>query len=134
VVKRWATGQEALLARGEFRDPRLGEIKIGTRYGRVTRSRGIEDVTKDKNASLWRTHCEEQWGAWPMAAVARLEAQAWVDKLATTRRARHQGKPADTGDESVPLLSASTIRDIVYLTSGIQHRPADWEVMVPSRL
>jgi hypothetical protein len=58
----------------------------------------------------------------------------WVDKLATTRRARHQGKPADTGDESVPLLSASTIRDIVYLTSGIQHRPADWEVMVPSRL
>jgi integrase len=119
VVKRWATEQEALLARGEFRDPRIGEIKIGTWYGRVTRSRGIEDVTKDKNASLWRTHCEEQWGAWPMAAVTRLEAQAWVDKLTATRRARHQGKPAGAGDKSVPLLSASTIRDIVHLMTQL---------------
>ena len=119
VVKKWGTEQEALLARGEFRDPRLGEIKIGTWYGRVTRSRGIEDVTKDKNASLWRTHCEEQWGAWPMSAVARLEAQAWVDKLTTTRRVRHQGKPAGTGDKSVPLLSASTIRDIVHLMTQL---------------
>jgi len=119
VVKKWGTEQEALLARGEFRDPRLGEIKIGTWHARVSRARGIEDVTKAKNASLWRTHCEEQWAAWPMAAVARLEAQAWVDKLTTTRRARHQGRPAQSSDEDVPLLSAATIRDIVHLMSSL---------------
>src|SRR6266513_4116310 len=98
VVKKWGTEQEALLARGEFRDPRLGEIKIGAWHARVTRARGIEEVTKTKNASLWRTHCEEEWAAWPMAAVTRLEAQAWVDRLTSTRPARHRGKPAANGD------------------------------------
>ena len=86
---------------------------------RVSRVRGIEEVTQAKNASLWRTHCEEQWGAWPLAAVARLEAQAWVDKLGSTRRARHQGRPARAGDEGVPTLSPATIRDIVHLMSSI---------------
>jgi integrase len=119
VVKKWGTEQEALLARGQFRDPRLGEIKIGVWYDRVSRARGIEDVTKTKNASLWRTHCEQQWAGWPMAAVARLEAQAWVDKLTTTRRARHKGKVAGADDESVPLLSAATIRDVVHLMTQL---------------
>jgi hypothetical protein len=27
VVKQWATAQEAAIARGEFRDPRLGDIR-----------------------------------------------------------------------------------------------------------
>ena len=97
VVRRWAAEQEALVARGEFRDPRLGQIKIGDWHGRVSRARGIEEVTRDKNDSLWRTHCEIEWSKWPMAAVTRLEAQSWVDRLKSTRRARHQGK-AVTGD------------------------------------
>jgi integrase len=119
VVRKWAAEQEALLARGEFRDPRLGEIRIDTWHARVTRARGIEEVTKDKNASLWRTHCEPEWADWPMAAVTRLEAQAWVDRLRSTRRARHQGKPVTGDDESVPALSAATIADITHLMSSL---------------
>lgn len=119
VVKTWATDQEAQIARGAFRDPRLGEIKVGLWHERVSRVRGIEDITKAKNASLWRIHCEPQWAAWPMAAVARLEAQAWVDGLGSTRCARHQGKVADPGDVEVPLLSPATIRDIVHVMSSL---------------
>jgi integrase len=119
VVKHWAAEQEALLARGEFRDPRLGEIKIGDWSARVTRARGIEAVTKDKNGSLWRTHCEPEWAAWPMAAVTRLEAQSWVDRLRSTRRARHLGRPVTKVGEDVPLLSAATIADIVHLMSSL---------------
>ena len=52
----------------------------------------IENVTKAKNASLWRTHCEPEWAGWQMAAVTRMEAQAWVDRLRATRRARHKGR------------------------------------------
>ena len=63
TVRKWAAEQEALAARGEFRDPRLGEVKIGDWHTRVTRARGIEAVTKVKNASLWRTHCEPEWAA-----------------------------------------------------------------------
>jgi integrase len=119
TVRRWAADQEALLARREFRDPRLGEIKAGEWHLRVTRARGIEEITKDKNASLWRTHCEPEWAAWPMAAVTRLEAQSWVDRLRSTRRARHQGRAVIDAGEDVPMLSAATIADIVHLMSSL---------------
>ena len=119
VVKRWAAEQEAAIARGDFRDPRLGEIKIADWHARVSRSRGIEAVTKDKNASLWRTHCEPEWGKWPMAAVTRLEAQAWVDRLKSTRRARHQGRAVTEDDEDVPTLSPATIHDAVHIMSQL---------------
>jgi integrase len=119
VVKRWAAEQEALLARGQFRDPRLGQIKIGDWHGRVSRARGIEEVTKDKNDSLWRTHCQTEWSKWPMATVTRLEAQSWGDRLRSTRRARHQGK-AVTGDGAgVPVIGAATIHDVVHLMSSL---------------
>jgi integrase len=119
VVKEWAAQQEAQLARGDFRNPRLGDIKAGEWHARVTRARGIEEITKDKNASLWRTHCELEWAAWPMAAITRLEAQSWVDQLRSTRRARHQGRAVIDAGEDVPVLSAATIADIVHLMSSL---------------
>jgi hypothetical protein len=115
VVLRWAVQQEALLARGEFRNPHLGDIKVDAWHARISRSRGIEDVTKAKNASPWATHCEPEWGSWPMAAVTRMEAQAWVGRLRTTRRARHQGRLVGDSDAAVPVLSPATIHDIVHL-------------------
>jgi integrase len=118
-VKKWAAQQEALLARGEFRDPHLGDIKIGEWHARVFRTRGIEEITKTKNASLWATHCAPQWAAWPMAAVARLEAQAWVDGLKATRRARHKGRPVAADDEDVPVIGAATIHDIVHVMTTL---------------
>jgi integrase len=119
VVKHWAAEQEALLSRGEFRDPRLGEIRVGDWHERVERARGIEAVTKVKNSSLWRTHCEPEWAWWPMVAVTRLEAQSWVDRLKSTRRARHQGRPVTDDDEGVPALSAATIADVVHIMSNL---------------
>jgi hypothetical protein len=74
-----------------------------------THARGIEEITKVKNASLWRTHREPEWAAWPMATVTRLEAQSWVNRLRATRLARHQGKAVTSDSEDVPLLSAATI-------------------------
>jgi integrase len=119
VVKRWAAEQEASISRGDFRDPRLGELRITDWHGRVSRSRGIEEVTKDKNASLWRTHCEPEWGKWPMAGVTRLEAQAWVDRLKVTRLARHKGRAVVDDDEEVPFLSPATIHDAVHIMTQL---------------
>lgn len=118
VVRHWAAEQEAAIARGTFRDPRLGETKVGAWHARVSAARGIEEITKTKNMSLWRTHCEPEWAKWPMAAVARLEAQEWVNRLAATRRARHQGKWVTDGQDA-PLLSPATIADIVHLMSSL---------------
>ncbi len=119
VVKHWAAQQEAAIARGEFRDPHLGDLKVGDWHARVSRARGIEDITKAKNASLWRTHCEPEWGGWQMAAVTRLEAQEWVERLKGTRRARHKGKPVLAGDEDVPVISPATIHDAVHIMSQL---------------
>jgi integrase len=118
VVKRWAAEQEAAISRGDFRDPRLGDIKIGDWHARVSAVRGIEEITKTKNLSLWRTHCEPEWSRWPMGAVARIEAKEWVNRLAATRRVRHQGKWVADGQD-VPLLSPSTIADIVHIMSSL---------------
>jgi len=118
TVRKWAAEQETLAARGEFRDPRLGEIRVSEWHARVSRARGIEAATKAKHATLWRTHCAPEWAAWPMAAVTRLEAQAWVDRLTATRRARHHGRPVLDG-EDVPVLSAATIAAAVHLMSGL---------------
>ncbi len=118
TARKWATGQEGKFDRGDRRDPRSGEIRIGEWHARVARARGIEAVTKVKNASLWRTHCEPEWSAWPMAAVTRLEAQEWVNRLTLTRRARHQGRPA-AADEEVPFLSASTVAAVAHLMSSL---------------
>jgi integrase len=119
VARSWAAGQEALLGRGDFRDPRLGEIRVGDWHARVERARGIEAATKAKHATLWRTHCGPEWAAWPMAAVTRLEAQAWVDRLKATHRARHHGRPVEAGAGDVPLLSAATITAAAHLMSGL---------------
>ena len=119
IVKEWARAQEALIARGDFRDPRLGEIRVGDWHARVSAARVIEDVTRAKNASLWRAHCEAEWAGWQMAAVTRMEAQAWVDRLRTTRRVRHKGRPVTGEDLDVPVISAATIHDIVHLMSQL---------------
>jgi integrase len=119
VVKQWATQQEAAIARGEFRDPRLGDIKVAAWHARVVRARGIEDITKAKNASLWRTHCEPEWGGWQMGAITRLDAQEWVNRLRATRRARHKGRVADPADEEVPVISPATIADTVHIMSQL---------------
>lgn len=118
VVKGWAAEQEARFNRGDVRDPRAGEIRIGEWHQRRTDARVLETPTTKKNASLWRTHCEPKWAKWPMNAVTRIEAQAWVNDLLETRRARHKGRPVFADDDTVPFLSAATIHDIVHLLTG----------------
>ncbi len=127
-VDKWAKDLEASYNRGETRDPRAGEILIGAWYERWFNARGGELPTRDKTASLWRTHCEAAWARWPMNAVTRMEAQAWVERLKATKRSRHKGRAVDGDDEDVPLLSAKSIHDIVYVmtslyTAAMQEHP-----------
>ncbi len=117
VVRTWALAQEARFSQGEVRDPRAGEVRVGDWHARYAAASGVEQITAAKNASLWATHCEPKWAGWRMSAVTRMEAQGWVAELRATRRARHQGRPAE-GDE-VPFLSAATIADIVHIMSAL---------------
>jgi hypothetical protein len=79
VVKTWAAGQEAQ-PRGEFRDPRAGQVRIGDWHARYAAASGVERITAAKNKSLWATHCEPKWAEWRMSAVTRMEAQGYGDR------------------------------------------------------
>jgi integrase len=132
VVEKWAKQTEAKFSMGDTRDPKAGQIKVADWYTRWEAARVVEKPTKAKNASLWRTHCAPRWGDWPMQAVQRVDAQAWVGDLQETRRARHRGRPAsyfeDDPDE-IPFISAATIHDVVHLMTSLykgamaQHPP-----------
>jgi integrase len=119
MARQWGAQQEALMVRGEFRDPRAGEIRVGEWYARWIASRGLEASTKAKLGSLWRTHCEPEWAAWPMNAITRMEAQEWVRRLCSTSRARHLGRDVRDRDQDVPVLSAETIGAAVHLMSSL---------------
>ncbi|MFE3461325.1 tyrosine-type recombinase/integrase [Nocardiopsis aegyptia] len=120
VVKAWASDQEAKFAAGDTRSPRAGEIRVGAWRGRWTTGRVVDGPTEKKNDSLWRTHCGPRWADWPMAAITREDAQAWVGQLMETRRRRHKGKPVErVDDDEVPFLSPATIHDIVHLMTAL---------------
>ena len=115
MVKLWATEQEAAIACGDFRDPQLGDIKVGDWHRRVAAARAIDRVTRDKHASLWATHCEPQWAAWQMSAITRMEAQEWVNRLELTRRARYKGRAVTDDEQGVPVIGAETVCAAVHL-------------------
>jgi hypothetical protein len=126
VVRQWATDQEAALARGDFCDPRAGNIKVGEWYARVSAARSIDPATKAKHASLWATHCEPQWASWPMSAVTRMEAQEWVNRLQVTRRARHKGKAVTDDGDDVPVIGAETVAAAVHSITLMVSKGTDY--------
>lgn len=131
IVEKWAKQTEAKFSMGDTRDPRSGQIKVADWYTRWEAARVVEKPTRAKNDSLWRTHCLPRWGDWPMQAVQRVDAQAWVGDLQETRRARHRGRAVEMFDDldEIPTLSAATIHDIVHLMTSVykaaaaQHPP-----------
>lgn len=118
VVADWAKDLEAGFARGDRRDPRAGQIRAADWYRRWIDARGVEEVTKNKLRSLWDTHCEPKWGTWPMEKITAMEAQEWVNALEKTKRARHNGRPVEDGEDA-PLLAPDTIRQAVNVMSGL---------------
>jgi len=119
VVKAWALAQEAAIARGAFRDPRLGEIKVGDWYARVSAARSIANATGAKHLSLWRTHCGPQWAMWAMGGITRMEAQEWAKKLSAAKRARHRGRMVTAESKDIPALAPETVAAAVHLMSAL---------------
>lgn len=119
TVRTWAKQREAEMARGEIRDPKLGQQKIRDWYSKWSSARRLDASTRVKQAGLWRVHCEPEWGDWPLAAPTRIEAQGWATRLSSTKRARHRGRNVSRAQKDVPFLSAVTVRDIVYLMSSL---------------
>ena len=120
TVQVWAVDKESRFAAGDTRSPRSGEIRVGAWRDRWTAGRVVDSPTEKKNESLWRVHAGPRWAGWPMAAITREDAQAWVGDLIETKRRRHKGRPVEAAaDDEVPYLSPATIHDIVHLMTSL---------------
>lgn len=118
VVKAWGIKEEARYKSGDRRDPRSGEIKISEWRERKRRASALESPTNAKVDSIWRTHCAEQWGDWPLQSITRMECQEWANKLTGTRLARQHGRDVLDGEEA-PYLKPSTVHEIVAVMSSL---------------
>lgn len=111
-LKKIAETEEAKLlvrfAAGDTRDPRAGNITVGAWYERVHAVSGGEPGTRKRTESFWTTRVGPKWADWPMAAITRLEAKAWVGEL-TAEISPSTGKP----------LAADTIAKIVQVMSSL---------------
>lgn len=117
VVERWAAELEVQFARGEIRDPRAGRITVGEWYKRWSAARVIEASTRHTEHGRWNTHCGPMWATWPMEAITRMEAQAWVRQLEQTTRARWGGRAVASGESE--MLMPATIHGVVALMTNL---------------
>lgn len=118
VVAQWARDLEAQFARGEVRDPRAGQITVGEWFDRWFAALVVAPTTRSTTESRWRIHCAPKWGSWPMQAVTRMEAQAWVRELEVTPRLRVGGVRIMDEDDS-PYLAPGTIAGIVVIMTSL---------------
>lgn len=132
VVAEWGRELEAQFARGEMRDPRAGRITVGEWYERWSAAHVVAATTRTKIEGRWRTHCEPKWATWPLEAVTRMEAQAWVRELEVTARARWGGRRILDEDDA-PYLAPGTIQGIVgVMTSLFQAAVGETPPVVPA--
>jgi integrase len=77
-VERWAHDLEADVRRGDFIDPRAGEITVGKWWEKSRDSRRLELASRKRDESHWRCHVEPKWGRVPVGAILKPDVSAWV--------------------------------------------------------
>lgn len=81
VVTNWAADMETDLRRGDFIDPRAGEVTIGEWYERCLRARHLEKASRKRDESHWRNHVAQRWANVPVGAVVKPDVSAWVVEM-----------------------------------------------------
>jgi integrase len=77
----WEAEQRIRLRQGTWVDPRLGQQTFDVWVARWMAARNVEPETAVADARTLARHVLPHWSGWPIAAVGRLEVQAWVTQL-----------------------------------------------------
>jgi integrase len=78
---KWANSQVEGLRKGDWIDPRAGELSITDWYERCRDSRHLEKASRARDESHWRRHVEPQWADVPIGAVLKTDVSAWVVRM-----------------------------------------------------
>lgn len=117
-AKVWGQQMEADFARGQTRDPRVGQLPVADWFARWFPAHRLSPTSRRTVGSAWRAHCEPKWGRWPVAGITRIEAQGWVSDLEATPR-RHPLRRAADADADDQHLSPSAINNIVAVMRSL---------------
>lgn len=105
---KWAADQVAGLRKGDWIDPRAGELSIADWYDRCRNSRHLEKASRARDESHWRRHVEPEWCDVPIGAVLKTDVSAWVVRM------QHKEK-----------LGAATIEAAVGVLRGLLEQAVD---------
>lgn len=81
-VRAWIAEQEAALAAGTWRDPKLGKTTVATWHTRWWASLVAEPKTLVLYEGALRLHVLPYWRTWPLEAIKTVDVQTWVKTLA----------------------------------------------------
>lgn len=80
-VEHWAREQEDSIRRGDWIDPRHGEITVGECWDRWASVRRLEKASMKRDESHWRNHVAPRWGRAQVGAILTPDVEAWVAKM-----------------------------------------------------
>lgn len=120
TVQEWASGVEADLKRGDFVDPRAGDMTLTRWWEKWQRGRVVAKATASKQETHWRVHIEPAFGAWPLNSIQPWDVREWVarkvkadtkpEALATAVRLLSQMLDAAVVDKKLRLNPAAGIK------------------------
>ena len=86
-AQRWLSAAETDMARGDWHDPRLGDLPFGDWADRwmATKAPTISPATQDLYRYLLRKHIVPRFGSMPVGRIAARDVQAWLADLHSSR-------------------------------------------------
>src|SRR5687768_14283289 len=81
-AREWAYTQLASIRRGDWIDPRNGEVTVAQFWEQAQEGRGhLEAASIDRDASHYRCHVAPKWGGWAIAAILKPDINGWVKQM-----------------------------------------------------
>jgi integrase len=81
LAKVWADDEEASVRRGDWIDPREGEVTVAAWHERCEGARRLEKASRKRDASHWRVHVEPYWGRLKVGGILRPDVTKWVTTM-----------------------------------------------------
>lgn len=130
VIDNWAKALEVDIDRGDFIDPRLGEVTVGEFWERTRNSRHLEKASRKRDESHWRNHVSPKWANIKMGTVLKPDVSSWVVEMETAHRDDCTGRKrcpgckvgAATVEGAVGVLIA--LFDMAIDAKILRHNPA----------
>ncbi|WP_101784268.1 tyrosine-type recombinase/integrase [Nonomuraea indica] len=89
IVQKWATEQEAEIAKGRRIDPRAGRITVEEWHNKWWPARVVEEETRRGDAAQFRLRILPYWREWSLGDIGRIDVQTWVRTMERENVGRH---------------------------------------------